>query len=75
MKYHFLNLRNLLFVTVQSWLLCQKHPNLKVIELDEGKAQLSLLIVRCRYMSLLSKLQLSVHDKEAALVLDNENVD
>ncbi|CAL5010373.1 unnamed protein product [Urochloa decumbens] len=50
-------------------------PNLKVVELDEDKAQLSLLIVGRRYISLLSKLELSVRDKEAALELDNENVE
>jgi hypothetical protein len=30
-------------------------PNLKVVQLDEDKAQLSLLIVGCRYISLLSE--------------------
>ncbi|CAO2205879.1 unnamed protein product [Urochloa humidicola] len=50
-------------------------PNLKVVELDEDKAQLSLLIVGCRYISLLSKLEVCVRDKEAALELDNENVE
>ncbi|CAL5010379.1 unnamed protein product [Urochloa decumbens] len=49
-------------------------PNLKVVELDEDKVQLSLVIVRCRYMSLLSKLKLSLHD-EAAVELDDENVE
>jgi Leucine-rich repeat (LRR) protein len=48
-------------------------PNLKVVELDEAKAQLSLLIVGCKYISLLSELTLSVHDKEATLELDGEN--
>ncbi|OEL25591.1 hypothetical protein BAE44_0013390, partial [Dichanthelium oligosanthes] len=48
-------------------------PNIKVVELDEGKAQLSLRIIRCRYISLLSKLDMSVPDKEAALELDCEN--
>ncbi|CAL4996930.1 unnamed protein product [Urochloa decumbens] len=50
-------------------------PNIKVLELDEDKAQLSLLIIRCRYIYLLSKLKLSVRDKEAALELDNVNVE
>ncbi|KAJ1267445.1 hypothetical protein BS78_07G056400 [Paspalum vaginatum] len=48
-------------------------PNLKVVELDEYKAQLSLRIVTHRYMSLLSKLQLYVRDKEVSLELDDEN--
>jgi Leucine-rich repeat (LRR) protein len=50
-------------------------PNLKVVELDEDKAQLSLLIFRVRYISLLIELRLSVFDKEAALELDDENVE
>ncbi|CAL4996931.1 unnamed protein product [Urochloa decumbens] len=50
-------------------------PNLKVVELDEDKAQLSLLIVGCRYISLLSKLELTVRVKEASLELDDENVE
>ncbi|CAL5008248.1 unnamed protein product [Urochloa decumbens] len=48
-------------------------PTLKVVQLDEDKALLSLLIVGCRYMSLLSEL--SIHDKEAALELDDENIE
>jgi hypothetical protein len=48
-------------------------PNLKVVELGEDKAQLSLLIVGYRYISLLSELRLSVCDKESALELDCEN--
>ncbi|XP_021320902.1 putative disease resistance protein RGA1 isoform X3 [Sorghum bicolor] len=50
-------------------------PNLKDVVLDEGKAQLLLLIARCGYMSLLSTLELHVRDKEAALELDSENVE
>jgi Leucine-rich repeat (LRR) protein len=50
-------------------------PNLKVMELDEGKAQLSLLVARAKYMSLLSKLKLSVRDKDAALSLTDENIE
>jgi hypothetical protein len=50
-------------------------PNLKDVVLYEGKAQLSLLIARCGYVSLLSTLELHVRDKEAALELDGENVE
>jgi hypothetical protein len=50
-------------------------PNLKAVELDEDKAQLSLLTVGCGCISLLSELSLSVRDKEAALELDDENVE
>ncbi|KAF8747278.1 hypothetical protein HU200_013268 [Digitaria exilis] len=48
-------------------------PNLKVVNLNEDKAQLSLLIVGCRYLSLMSELTLSVRDKEAVLELDDDN--
>ncbi|KAG2538814.1 hypothetical protein PVAP13_9NG419200 [Panicum virgatum] len=49
-------------------------PKLKVINVNEGKAQLSLLaIVKATYTCLLSKLELSVGDKEATLELDPEN--
>ncbi|KAF8747236.1 hypothetical protein HU200_013271 [Digitaria exilis] len=48
-------------------------PNLKVVNLNEDKAQLSLLIVGCRYLSLMSELALSVRDKEAVLELDDDN--
>ncbi|WVZ94936.1 hypothetical protein U9M48_040762 [Paspalum notatum var. saurae] len=48
-------------------------PNLRVVELDEEKAQLSLQILTHRYMSSLSKLELHVRGKEAALELDDEN--
>jgi hypothetical protein len=37
--------------------------------------QLSLLIVGCGYISLLSELTLTVRDKKAALELDDENVE
>ncbi|KAF8712996.1 hypothetical protein HU200_028785 [Digitaria exilis] len=50
-------------------------PNIKVVELKEDKAQLSLLIVGCRYLSFMSDLSLLVRDKEAALVLDDEKVE
>ncbi|KAF8712680.1 hypothetical protein HU200_028441 [Digitaria exilis] len=52
-------------------------PNLKVVKLDEDKTHLSLQIVRSRsrYIYLVSELQLSVHDKEAALELDDENIE
>ncbi|KAJ1267442.1 hypothetical protein BS78_07G056100, partial [Paspalum vaginatum] len=48
-------------------------PNLKVVDLNEGKAQLSLQILTHRYLSSVSKLKLHVRDKEAALDLDDEN--
>jgi hypothetical protein len=48
-------------------------PKLKALEVNESKAQLSLLIVNSRYMSLLSKLTLSAENTEATLDLDCEN--
>jgi hypothetical protein len=50
-------------------------PNVKVVELDEDTAQLSLLIVGCEYISLLSELRLFVRDKDAVLQLDDENIE
>jgi hypothetical protein len=49
-------------------------PKLKVIDLEEDKAQLSLSIFRSRYMSCLSELFLSISDTEAtpALKLDQD---
>ncbi|XP_062200269.1 putative disease resistance protein RGA4 [Phragmites australis] len=47
-----------------------KAPKIKVIKLEEEKAQLSLLLITSRYMSSLSSLKLSVSDKEATLELD-----
>jgi hypothetical protein len=40
-------------------------PELKVIRFDEGKALLSVEIVKSRHMSSLSKLELRVRDPEA----------
>ncbi|KAG2549971.1 putative disease resistance protein RGA4 [Panicum virgatum] len=48
-------------------------PKLKVINVNEGKAQISLAIVKATYTCLLSKLKLSVEDREATLELDPEN--
>jgi hypothetical protein len=48
-------------------------PNLKVVDLHEDKALLSLLIVGCRYISLLSEITMSVRGKESALDLNDEN--
>uniref|UniRef100_A0A0E0M582 Uncharacterized protein n=1 Tax=Oryza punctata TaxID=4537 RepID=A0A0E0M582_ORYPU len=43
---------------------------LKVLKLNENKAELSLPLLKSRYMSQLSKLKLDVLDKEAAMQLD-----
>jgi len=48
-------------------------PKLKVINVIEDKAQLSLEIVKEKYMCLLSELNMSVGDREATLELDSEN--
>ena len=45
-------------------------PKLKVLKLNENKAELSLPLLKSRYMSQLSKLKLDVLDKEAILQLD-----
>ncbi|OEL20236.1 Disease resistance protein RGA2 [Dichanthelium oligosanthes] len=45
-------------------------PKLKVIRLDEGKAQLSLEIVKSKHMSSLSKLELSICDAQATAQID-----
>jgi len=48
-------------------------PKLKVLNVIEGKAQLSIEIVKAKYMCLLSNLILSIGDREATLQLDPEN--
>uniref|UniRef100_A0A0E0EVI7 Uncharacterized protein n=1 Tax=Oryza meridionalis TaxID=40149 RepID=A0A0E0EVI7_9ORYZ len=45
-------------------------PKLKVLKLNENKAELSLPLLKSRYMSQLSELKLDVLDKEAILQLD-----
>ncbi|XP_066361939.1 putative disease resistance protein RGA4 [Miscanthus floridulus] len=45
-------------------------PKLKVVRLDEGKALLSLGIVKSRHMSSISKLMLSVRDTETLPQID-----
>jgi hypothetical protein len=48
-------------------------PKVKVIKVNESKAQISLAIFKTRYMCLLSNLKLCVGDREAALQVDFEN--
>jgi len=48
-------------------------PKLKVLNVIEGKAQLSIEIVKAKYMCLLSNLNLSIGDRQATLQLDPEN--
>jgi len=69
----FPQLENLVIRGCPNLVTLPETPNLKAVDLDEGKAQLSLPIVTYRYMSLLSELKLHVRDKEAALELDSEN--
>uniref|UniRef100_A0A0E0EVJ1 NB-ARC domain-containing protein n=1 Tax=Oryza meridionalis TaxID=40149 RepID=A0A0E0EVJ1_9ORYZ len=49
-----------------------KAPKLRILKLDEEKAELSLLILRSRFSSL-SKLTLSVSDGNSALELDHNH--
>jgi len=71
----FPQLENLFIMDCPKLVTLPETPNLKDVVLDEGKAQLSFLIARGGYMSLLSTLRLDVRDKEAALELDGENVE
>jgi len=48
-------------------------PKLKVLNVIEGKAQLSIEIVKAKYMCLSSNLNLSIGDRQATLQLDPEN--
>ena len=71
----FPQLENLVICCCPKLVTLPQTPNLKFVEFTEEKAQLSLLILTYRYMSLLSKLKLEVGDKEAVLELDDENVE
>ncbi|RLN03777.1 hypothetical protein C2845_PM13G04110 [Panicum miliaceum] len=71
----FPQLENLVICCCPKLVTLPQTPNLKFVEFTEEKAQLSLLILTYRYMSLLSKIKLEVGDKEAALELDDENVE
>ena len=71
----FPQLENLVICCCPKLVTLPQTPNLKFVEFTEEKAQLSLLILTYRYMSLLSKLKLEVGDKETVLELDDENVE
>jgi hypothetical protein len=50
-------------------------PKIGTLKLEENKPHLSLLVVGSRYMSLLSKMELSIDDIEAALIPDQSSVE
>uniref|UniRef100_A0A0E0C1V2 Uncharacterized protein n=1 Tax=Oryza meridionalis TaxID=40149 RepID=A0A0E0C1V2_9ORYZ len=50
-------------------------PNIGTLKLEENKPHLSLLVVGSRYMSSLSKMELSIHDIVAALTPNQSSVE